>query len=269
QPGSLRETVYVRAVLDGAVPEVRQRTSALRQDLDRGRALEREARSALASLRIGENDLQTRRRELQNVEANQRLASRDARAIAARERELALALAEDARDLDGLIGELDNAAKLRRELAALPGPIMRPARPRDSSVPGNPRPAASAGATVAPAGFRLPVQGRTIVGFGAPMDSGLRSNGVEIAPAPGAQIVAPAAGRVAFSGPYRGFGRIVIIEHEGGWTSLVTGMEEASVEVGDTLVGGSPLGQAPGSQPVVSIELRRDGEPVNPLEFLD
>jgi septal ring factor EnvC (AmiA/AmiB activator) len=88
-----------------------------------------------------------------------------------------------------------------------------------------------------------------------------------------AQVVAPAKGRVVFAGPYRGFGQIVIIEHTRGWTSLVTGMSAALVEVGDDLVAGSPLGRAIGANPSggampLTLELRRAGKPVNPLEFL-
>ena len=74
-----------------------------------------------------------------------------------------------------------------------------------------------------PSPYLLPVAGRTVSGFGAVEDVGT-SNGITLAPRPGAQVVAPAAGRVAFAGPYRGYGRIVIIEHDGGWTSLVTGL---------------------------------------------
>ncbi len=270
QPGSLRETVYVRAVLDSAVPQVRARTAALRSDLDEGRALEDQARESLADLRGSEGALQERRAALTQLEASQRQASSEARAIAARENERALALAEDARDLDGLIGELGNASELRRELAALSGPVLRPAQPSASqvSIEPSPTPSQAANEVIPPADFQLPVQGRTVVGFGALRDSGSRSTGVVIAPAAGAQVIAPAAGRVAFSGPYRGFGRIVIIEHENGWTSLVTGLATSDAEVGDQLVSGSPLGVAANQNPAITIELRRAGKPVNPLQFL-
>jgi septal ring factor EnvC (AmiA/AmiB activator) len=94
------------------------------------------------------------------------------------------------------------------------------------------------------------------------------SQGLTFAPRDGAQVVAPAAGRVAFAGPYRGYGRIVIIEHEGGWTSLITGMARVDARVGDDLVGGAPLGIAGAPRPTITLELRRDGQPVNPLDYL-
>jgi septal ring factor EnvC (AmiA/AmiB activator) len=268
QPGSLRQLVYVRAVLDSAVPAIRARTRDLREDLDRGRALEADAARALVSLREGEAALRQRRAQLASLEHRQRIASRQARGAALREAERALALAEEARDLDGLVARLDDVAALRRELAALPGPVLRPADLADAP-PDAPLPEPSATASIrAPRDLQLPVDGRTLRGFGARRESGLVSTGLELAPVAGAQVVAPARGRVAFAGPYRGFGRIVIIEHDGGWTSLVTGLARLDVAVGDNVIGGSPIGIAGGREAPVSFELRRQGTPVNPLQFL-
>ncbi len=277
QPGSLKDLVYVRAVLDSAVPEIRSRTSALRSELEEGRRLEDRAARELANLSASEEELQSRRAQLAALEARQRLVSREARSTALREGERALALAEEARDLDGLIDIIGDAADLRRELAALPGPIMRPGNIRaDGAALAGAEPSPTPTATSPPAAtgsaaiaaFQLPVQGRTVAGFGELRDSGQRSTALSLAPVPGAQVVAPASGRVAFAGPYRGFGRIVIIEHPGGWTTLVTGLERVGAEVGDEVIGGAPLGVAGQEEPIIGIELRRDGKPVNPLNFL-
>lgn len=271
QPGSLEDVVHLRAVLDSTVPQIRARTASLRAEIERGRALEAQAEQALAGLRGSESDLRTRRAQLAALEQQQRLASRTARGAALREAERALALAEEARDLDGLVDKLGEVAALRRDLAALPGPVLRPQNLAADlpAAPAEPAPAAPAAASAPPPrDFQLPVQGRTLVGFGAKRDSGLASTGLTLAPAAGAQVVAPARGRVAFAGEYRGFGRIVIIEHPGGWTSLVTGLERVEVAVGDSVIGGSPLGRASGGSQPVTIELRRDGKPVNPLQYL-
>jgi septal ring factor EnvC (AmiA/AmiB activator) len=123
-------------------------------------------------------------------------------------------------------------------------------------------PAAPPPRTPPPAGYQLPVAGRTVAGFGG------ASQGVTLAPRAGAQVVAPAAGRVAFAGPYRGYGRIVIVEHDSGWTSLVTGLARTDVEVGERVVAGGPLGITGQRNPTVTLELRRDGTPVNPLDFV-
>ena len=235
-----------------------------------GNALEAEAAQALAALRQNESDLGQRRSQLAALETRQRLASRRVSGDAARENERALALAEEARDLDTLIGELDEAGELRTELAALPGPIMRPSDPGadTAAMPEKSRDRrdASAGRKLQ---FQLPVTGRTFAGFGTvDRATGIRNDGITLAPRGGAQVVAPAGGRVAFAGPYRGYDRIVILEHDGGWTSLVTGMARTDVRVGEELVAGSPIGIAGVSSPRVTLELRRSGTPVNPLEYL-
>jgi septal ring factor EnvC (AmiA/AmiB activator) len=266
----LKDVVHVRAVLASAVPQIRARTAALRGELEQGRALEAQAARALGQLRNSEGTLRQRRSELAALENQQRVASRAARGAALREAERALALAEEARDLDGLVDRLDAVAALRRELAALPGPILRPAdlaAPLPATADAAPAPTAAA-STPPPRDLQLPVQGRTLVGFGAKRESGIPSTGLVLAPVARAQVVAPGRGRVAFAGAYRGFGRIVIIEHGGGWTSLVTGLAQVDVAVGDSVIGGSPLGVADGAAAPVTIELRRDGKPVNPLQFL-
>ncbi len=260
RPGSVEDTMHLRAMLATMLPVVERRTAALRGELGRYRALQQEAERAASALRATGRELAARRRVLAGLETRQRLAARDASGIADRESENALALAEQARDLGGLVGELGRAGALRDELAALPGPVLRPANPSQAQVVTTTP--ATAGA--APLGrYVLPVDGRLVAGFGAD-----GSRGIGIAARGGAQVVAPGAGRVAFAGPYRGYGRIVIVEHPGGWTSLVTGLIQIDVRVGQTLVAGSPLGLAPPGRPVVTLELRQGGTPANPLDQL-
>ena len=264
QPGSVKDIVYLRAMLHDTVPEVRADTRELRARIERSRELRREALAAAQVLQAEEATLAQRRDALADIETRQRLAARAAGGSASREADRALALAESARDLDGLLTELDRSAQLRQRLAALPGPRLRPARPEDaqSARPRSPmEPAQAAGA---PTPYILPVTGRTLTGFGAPQVSG-PSQGLTLAPVPGAQVVAPASGRIAFAGPYEGYGNIVIIEHGDGWTSLVTGLARSNVEVGQTVGSGAPLGTAGPANPSITVELRRNGEPVNPL----
>lgn len=266
-PGSLSEAVYLRASLEALLPEVERRTAGLRSDLDRARLLQNRIRQANLDLRGAQGDLNRRRGDLTGLESRQRLASRAASGAADREAERALALAEEARDLSGLVGELGRAGQLREELAALPGPVLRPALPASATVTAEPA-TPIVQPTGAPSRYLLPVAGKLVSGFGDRMASGgAPMRGVAIAARGSAQAVAPAAGRVAFAGPYRGYGNIVIIEHGGGWTSLVTGLFRLGAKVGDQVVTGAPLGEAGPGRPVLTLELRRDGQPVNPLDF--
>lgn len=259
RPGSVRDAVYLRAVLETMIPEIDRRTAALRGELARVRALEGEALRTAQALRADQATLAQRRDALAQIESRQRLASRAASGAADREADHALALAEQARDLSQLVTTLDTAGVLRRELAQLPGPVLRPATPGGAPPELAPPPPV----TPAPGGFLMPVSGRLASGYGA---QGAR--GITLAVGPGAQVVAPAPGRVAFAGPYRGYGMIVIVEHAAGWTSVVTGLAQLEVRVGDRLVTGSPLGSAGPGDPRITVELRRDGQPVNPLTVM-
>lgn len=269
RPGSLADTVHLRAVLQTMLPEVERRTAGLRAAIARGRQLQAQAEAVSTNLRASQAELNRRRQQLSGVEARQRLESRAASGVADREAERALALAEEARDLSALVGQLGKAGRLREKLAALPGPLLRPAHGAIPSGPQAPEPAPGGSQQAAPPPqYLLPVAGRLVAGFG---DSGVgraQSRGIALAPRGGAQVVAPGDGRVAFAGPYQSYGVIVIIEHGGGWTSLVTGLATIETRVGQSVLAGSPLGLAPQGRPVLTLELRRDGTPLNPLDYL-
>ena len=267
QPGSLRDVVHTRVILASAIPIVQQRTAGLRGDLERARRLETESRGFLADRRRAEQTLDRRRSDMLALAEKERVLARQAAGGANREAALAIELAEEARDLDALISRLDQSAALRLRLAKLDGPLVRPARPGSASLP--PTPATSTASRVdAPEIYLLPVAGRVVSGFAETTDNGGRRPGISILSRPRAQVIAPANGRVSFAGEYEGYGRIVILEHEGGWTSLVTGLGTLSVDTGQQLTAGSPLGLAATINPITTLELRHDGEPVNPLDQL-
>lgn len=266
QPGSITDMVHIRSVLRAVLPEIERRTADLRVELDRMRALDRQADRAVASLQAGREQLTQQRKQLSRLEAERRLTSRRLSRGAGIESDRAIALGEDARDITQLLGSLEDAADIRGALADLPGPIARPRDPTRAIV--------SAGAppivrrSVGRPAYRLPVVGDIVVGLGEPTPSGVRSRGLTIEAQSGAQIIAPADGRIAFAGPYRGYGSILIIEHDGGWTSLVTNLVGVSVVVGDTVQQGDPIGRAGPGSPRITVELRRAGKPIDIVALL-
>ncbi len=267
---SLRETVWLRATLETMLPEVARRTAALRAEIARGRQLEGQARALAANLGQSQRDLGARQHELVTIESRQRIASRAAAGSADRESDRVLALAEQTRDLGALVTRLEADDSLAGRLAALPGPLPRPLDlGASAAIPGrmllvehpNGEPPLLRFSGI------LPVAGRLLSGFGEASDTGPQ-RGIVLAPSGGAEVVAPAAGRVAFAGPYRGYDHIVIITHDGGWSSLVTGLGRIDVAAGEAVVAGGPLGVAEPGHPRVMVELRKDGAPVNPMEYL-
>src|SRR3546814_158253 len=81
-------------------------------------------------------------------------------------------------------------------------------------------------------------------------------------------VVEPTRGRVAFAGEYRGYGRIVIIDHGNGWTTLLAHLDRLSVEVGSIVRQGDPIGTAGRDRPRVIVELRRNGRPMNIIPLM-
>jgi len=267
---SLRETVWLRATLETMLPEVARRTATLRAEIARGRQLQDQARALASNLGQSQRDLGARQQDLITIESRQRIASRAAAGNAGRESDRVLALAEQTRDLGALVTRLEADDTLAGRLAALPGPLPRPAGLGTSAAtPGRMLlvERANGGPPLARFAGILPVAGCLLSGFAEASDTGPQ-RGIVLAPAGGAQVVAPASGRIAFAGPYRGYGHIVIITHDGGWSSLVTGLGRIDVAVGEALVQGAPLGVAEPGHPRVMVELRKDGTPVNPMEFL-
>ena len=265
QPGSISDAVHLRAVLGQILPVIEQRTAGLRAELARSRALRATAQQASDALAQAQQDRRAQRAELAGLETQKRLAARDYRANAGMESERALALGERARDIVDLMDRLEAAGDLRERLTALSGPLPRPARPDKAGAAPPERDAMASG----PPPYRLPVVGQLVTGLGEVNDSGVRARGLTLAVQPSAQAIAPTAGRVAFAGPYRDYGQILIIDHGGGWTTLITGLHRLSVRVGDDVRQGDPVGVTDNRRSDIIVELRRNGRPVDIVPLID
>jgi septal ring factor EnvC (AmiA/AmiB activator) len=259
QPGSTRDLVHVRSVLEGMMPAIRKRTEGIRAEIAEGRRLRTDAQKALGILAAGQTRLSERRKELVQVEARYRATSSSFRSGALVEQDRAIALGERARDIVELIDELGTAATTREALESLPGPLLRPDSPGTSDA----APPESLGRAQGLGPYRLPVAGRLVTGLGEVSNTGVRARGLTIAPRADAQVVAPASGRVVYAGSFKGYGQIVILDHGRGWTSLITNMASIGVRVGDSLLAGSPIGKAGPGTPRITVELRKGSQPVD------
>ena len=261
QPGSLTDMVHARAVIDAAMPVIEQRTAGVRRELTLLDATRRQQALALRALSSSKSQLAYRRDALTRLENEGRLRSRELMSSAQLEADRALGLGEKARDIVDLMDALEADGAVRAELIQLAGPLPRP-RNTQGNIASAP-PSVATEAELTQGAYRLPVVGRIVAGLGEVNASGVRSRGVTIAARPGGQVVAPAPGRVGFAGDYRGYGKIVIIDHGGGWVSLLTGMIALSVGVGDTVDAGAPIGRAGSGDSRITVELRRGGRPVD------
>ncbi|MFQ5697829.1 MAG: murein hydrolase activator EnvC family protein [Myxococcota bacterium] len=121
-----------------------------------------------------------------------------------------------------------------------------------------------------------PVSGAVRLGFGRQHDPEFNTetlhNGVEIAADPGAPVAAVADGRVLFAGWFRGYGRIVILDHGRGDVTVSAHLDQLRVKAGDAVVQGDEIGTVgetgPLSGPGLYFEIRVDGKPVDPEQWL-
>jgi len=117
----------------------------------------------------------------------------------------------------------------------------------------------------------FPARGRVVTQFGHAGDDGTVSKGIAIQTRNDAQVIAPYDGQVAFAGPFRGYGLLLIIEHGEGYHTLLAGMARIDIGVGQRLLAGEPvgvMGQQDDVKPTLYVELRRNGQPINPLPWL-
>jgi septal ring factor EnvC (AmiA/AmiB activator) len=91
-----------------------------------------------------------------------------------------------------------------------------------------------------------------------------------IATRSGAQVVTPFDGQIVFEGPFRSYGQILIIEHRGGYHTVLAGLAHVDVVVGQWLKAGEPVGamiDTAQGHPQLYVELRRSGQPFDPAPW--
>jgi murein hydrolase activator len=235
------------------------RTAAALNRIDRDRV--EEHRRTLAALAAERTALETRAKELAALQRRARDANAAIeRAVAAR---AALVRSiDERRDLNAqLAGELQDAQqKLQATLAA--------------AAAG--RPAAAPNLPLRPFQGTLPWPADGVVSarFGRqpPNSPGPPvRNGIELSLPEGQPVMAVHGGTVAYADLFSGYANLVIVEHADGAYSLYGHLATTAVKKGDRVEAGTTVGTAgrnPAGNPSTYFELRVDGRPVDPLQWL-
>lgn len=276
RPDPPLDTVRSAVLMKAAVPSLREQADILHEELAALEAVETDIGAKLSTLTQAEDDLASQRQRLETLIARKGdiLAETTAAFDSAQQR--VQDLASKAESLRDLLASLSNA----------PAPKAPKAPASEKSAPENQQAALPPLISDKPDGLRAfpangqitrPVNGSIISRYGEDTGFGQTSKGIVIRPRAGAQIVAPFDGRVVYAGTFQSLGSILIIEHTGGYHTVLAGFSRVDSVAGQWLLAGEPVGiaaqnftEVAGSEnrPGVYIELRRDGQPVNPLKWL-
>jgi septal ring factor EnvC (AmiA/AmiB activator) len=256
-PGTLRDRLTRIRILqhlfdqDGALlARARAERAALEEARAAAAAAATARDAARATLRARRGELETERREKRALLARVR---RDQ----ARERALLNELEAAARALERTLAEITQTPH------ALPEPAEgAPAARSFRAQRGHLEP---------------PVPGRLLRGFGKVIDAEYRTEtfqkGVDFAVGVGDPVYAVAAGEVRFADWFRGYGRMVILDHGEGYFTVTGHLDAIDVSLGQRVAGGDRIGAAGEtgslSGPRLYFEIRQGADAVDPAEWLE
>lgn len=277
KPGEAIDTLRTTSLLKVILPDLKNRASLIENDLDELNEVRYEIteqntllKQQLTALVIANNDIDVlleKRMERQN----------SLEFSTAQERQKLRQFAENAKDLQDLIDQIETEIALRDEAAQKAETLLRdrPSSSRNSSSTATvsiPR----EGTSFANAKGNLPLPARGTLGqsFNQLLASGSRAKGITIDTREGATVIAPHDGRIEFAGKFRTYGQLLIISHGDGYHTLLAGMENINSIVGQWVLKGEPVGQMSNetglsnSRKKLYVELRQKGKPVNPLPWM-
>lgn len=270
-----QDMVRSAILLRSAVPEIERRATKMRLDLQ---ALS-DARQATATKRLelanANTDLDGRRTSIRKLLAETKALRDKTRAKQSAADQRVAKLAGQAKNLRDLMAGLEaerqrqQSEARKREAAANQARKKRAASELAKLSP----PSVS---KPVPIGKRkgqlpMPVIGRISGRYGENLGTGQTRKGIEISTKARAQVVVTHDGKVAFAGTFRGYGQLLIVEHSGGYHTLLAGMREIDASVGQRVSAGQPVGTMGGAEegvPRLYLEFRRNGRPINPLPWL-
>jgi murein hydrolase activator len=278
RPEDALQALRTAITLGAVVPDMRAEAEALAGDLA---DLARVRRDIVAERSVLAGDLdhlaQEQLRLNMLIDARQKGEATAEQALTS-EQQRAVNLARQVDNLKDLIAKLEqNLDPAARSARATARSIEQDATQPQLAALGDPDRLAPAVAFAATRGqLHLPVNGVPIRGFGAPDGAGGTQKGLSIATHRGAQITAPCDGWVVYAGPFRSYGQLLILNAGGGYHVLLSGMERISVDLGQFVLTGEPVAVMGGpaqvsaavttgsKQPVLYVEFRKDGAPIDP-----
>jgi septal ring factor EnvC (AmiA/AmiB activator) len=276
RPSTVIDTARTGLLLDRIIPTLADRARDVGQKVAAIRALRADIEMERVSLGQQSDALKAKRDEIDDLLAQKADERKHTLAEAKATDEQMTKLAAEATDLRSLIAKLEQQeeaqAALDRAAREAASRLGQPKPEQNQDVAAlMEHPFSSVRGTLS-----LPAKGKIVALYGQDDENGVPRKGVVIATRDQAEVVAPYDGRIVFAGRFRHYGQLLIISHGEGYHTLLAGMSRIDGVVGQWVLAGEPLGQMgnsssnglPGSQPRLYVELRKQGEPINPLPWL-
>lgn len=228
------------------------------------------ARAASAEFSAAHRSTSVALQDTQRLEAavtEERQVLADAQAAIDAERAELVTLAARRRTAQAQLARDATAAERRVRTLAAEARNLRELAQRAAGTPRRP----STGSGVVPTAWLAPAQGSIVRNYGAREGQGPAAQGATLHTRSSAQIVSPAAGEVAYAGLFRSYGNVLILNVDGGYVLVLTGLETITVQAGETVRAGQPIGEMPSSDtaaPELYVEVRREGRTIDPGRWL-
>lgn len=268
-PADAADAARAGRLMSSVSTELKTRSDALAVKLKNLNIVETSIRSEQDVLEKTEAKLETRRQSIKSkVNEKSELEKSLSKDQAVVRRRVA-ALAAEADTLRDLIQQFEQSTRMvtpRLKPKKGAPPPKTPRATRRTSVPVAPlklpngiKPFATAKGHIT-----APVAGRISKSYTA------ARKGLTVSTREKAQVVSPYAGRVEFSGPFKNYENVVILNVGDGYFMLLTGLGEIYVESKEMVSAGEPLGLMPfntQARPELYIELRKGGQTINPTPW--
>jgi murein hydrolase activator len=280
RPEDALESLRTAMLLGSVVPELRARAQKLAGELGELVALHKTIATERDRLAADRDNLKSDQIRLAALIEERQRQQNSIEKDMATESMRAIALSKQVDSLQGLIAKMEQDSKTAAKAAAIASLQGTPAnlngKPNLGALKDPSRLSPAIAFAAAKGLFALPVNGMKIRDFGGSDGVGGVEKGISLAARPGAQVTTPCDGWVVYAGPFRSYGQLLILNAGGGYHVLIAGMERISVNIGQFVLTGEPVATmgttsqvasilaANASQPVLYIEFRKDGTPIDP-----
>jgi murein hydrolase activator len=273
--GALRGAMMFGAV----VPQLRDKAQAVQTSLDELSAIHEESQAEREARNQAIAELKSSQDELQRLQAEKRAQAAQASNDLQAEKARAAELAGKAKSLEDLLAALDrkkreDETKQLAEAKAAEQAAAEAQRKADELVLRSALPLSASQGKLA-----LPVDGWITRHFGADTGHGTTLQGMAIGTQANMNVNSPVAAKVEFAGPFRSYGELLILNAGEGYLVLLAGMKQISVELGQTVKAGEPVGQMgdgpsnlavlgeTAKVPELYVEFRKDNTAIDPAPW--